>query len=245
MFHGLCSRLAAATGSIWVSVAYRLAPEHRLPAGCEDCIAALACLGRPGFEPLSSRGDLELCFLAGDSVGGNLAHQVAISAAQSGGSGGVKILGVILMHPGFIKEERSRSEIENGPELALVSIEAVEKGSRLCLPEGTDKDYYVMNPWIPSIREVVVPPVLVIVGKKDIFYDRQIEYCREMKRVGQDVELVEYPEMGHCFLNYPQNESCPKAKDLVHKVMQFMDKCRLQAESCRAQNVGVAEAIPS
>src|SRR5580658_5863730 len=43
-FDGLLSRRAALSGAVVASVEYRLAPEHRFPAGVEDSYAALAGL---------------------------------------------------------------------------------------------------------------------------------------------------------------------------------------------------------
>eukprot|EP00250_Pteridium_aquilinum_P014094 c21775_g2_i1 orf=395-1474(-) len=44
MYHNFCSRMASSSNSIWISVAYRLAPEHRLPAQYQDCYEAICWL---------------------------------------------------------------------------------------------------------------------------------------------------------------------------------------------------------
>lgn len=234
--NSFCSRMAVYTRSIWVSVAYRQAPEHRLPAGCEDCIGAIAWLNRIARREiesqwLSQHGDLERCFLAGDSAGANIAYQVALSAASSGINRAqglnVKIIGLILLHPGFLKEERTMSEIENPPDLALVPEDIMDQVSILALPEGSNKNYYVFNPWIPNASQVVLPPTFITIGKLDKFYDRSVEFCRVMEAAGQDLEVVEYANMGHCFHLMPNYESCPEALDQSQKFMDFMNK-RLQ-----------------
>lgn len=232
MFDGHCSRMAAATAALWVSVGYRLAPEHRLPTGYEDSLAALAWLGavaKGASEPepswLSTYGDFGQCFLAGDSVGGNIAHLVAVSAARSENRT-LRIVGLMLMHPGFVKEGENMPE--RPPERALVTAEAVRAGAALALPPGSNMDYFVMNPItaVPNSADVRLPPTLVVAGKMDLFYEREVEYGQAMEAAGQEVEVVEYPEMGHCFKAYPQFQKSAEAADMLRRITDFMTKCR-------------------
>jgi acetyl esterase len=79
---GRLSRRAAAAGCVVASVEYRLAPEHRFPAGVEDCYTALRGL-------VARAGDLGLAPAAvsvgGHSSGGNFAAVVALMARDRGG----------------------------------------------------------------------------------------------------------------------------------------------------------------
>jgi acetyl esterase len=70
----LVRRLAQESGLVFVSVDYRLAPEHRFPAGLEDCLAATAWVAEHIHEYGGLAGQLSV---AGDSSGGNLAAVVA------------------------------------------------------------------------------------------------------------------------------------------------------------------------
>lgn len=73
----LVRSLARDTGAIVVSVDYRLAPEHKLPAAHDDALAAY----RWTLEHARELGiDAQRIVLAGDSAGGNLALATAISA---------------------------------------------------------------------------------------------------------------------------------------------------------------------
>ncbi len=77
-----CRALARASGSAVLSVAYRLAPEHRYPAAVDDCFEALAWAAA---NAAALGVDGQRLAVAGDSAGGNLAAAVAILARDRGG----------------------------------------------------------------------------------------------------------------------------------------------------------------
>ncbi|KAK1607469.1 hypothetical protein QYE76_031142 [Lolium multiflorum] len=112
--HRFLNALVAAAGVVAVSVDYRLVPEHPLPAAYDDAWAALRwtlarCAGRDQDqeEPwLAEHGDAARVFVAGDSAGANIAHNVAMKA----GAGGARIEGMVLLHPYFRGKDLLPSE---------------------------------------------------------------------------------------------------------------------------------------
>jgi acetyl esterase len=77
----LCRSLANAAGSAVVSVAYRLAPEHRFPAPVDDALAAVGWIAAHAGEIGADGSRLAV---VGDSVGGALATVVSILARDAG-----------------------------------------------------------------------------------------------------------------------------------------------------------------
>ena len=77
----VCTHMASLTRHIVVSVDYQLAPEHKFPAGLEDCY----CVTR---ELFLNSGLLNVTpdqiTLIGDSAGGNLAAAVSLMARDRG-----------------------------------------------------------------------------------------------------------------------------------------------------------------
>jgi epsilon-lactone hydrolase len=87
-FRGISSTLARLTGSSILVVDYRLAPEHRFPAGLEDCIAALAWAGINGPQSVKNKrvdqDPATQVALVGDSAGAGLAAATVIEAINRG-----------------------------------------------------------------------------------------------------------------------------------------------------------------
>ncbi|GLJ47327.1 hypothetical protein SUGI_0999210 [Cryptomeria japonica] len=81
-FHNLCKT----AGIIIVSVDYRLAPEHRLPAAYDDCTEAVEWMAKHAAERAESPEEwlspsvvgFSRCFLAGESAGGNIVYHVGL-----------------------------------------------------------------------------------------------------------------------------------------------------------------------
>ena len=89
----MCRNLCAGTGSVVVSVDYRLAPEHKFPAAPDDCLAATRwAVDNAGLL----QADTSRVVVAGDSAGGNLAAVVALRARDEGGP---KIAAQLLIYP--------------------------------------------------------------------------------------------------------------------------------------------------
>lgn len=233
------SRLVKQCRAMCVSVDYRLAPEHRLPAACEDAMESLEwlhCLARGDSEDswLSPFGDFRRCILMGDSAGGNLVHEVSIRAANMEHLHPLGLCGGIIIHPGFVREQRSRSEIETPPDIALLSIEVADKLIRLALPEGSTKDHPIFNPTgplAPNLQNMKLPSFLVAIADHDLIRDTQFEYCEAMKIAGKSVEVFKSKDAGHCFHLYTTDGNVSQqTQDLVDAIHNFI-KTRCQGIS--------------
>ncbi|GJM98580.1 hypothetical protein PR202_ga15605 [Eleusine coracana subsp. coracana] len=179
VFHGYLTSLATRAGAIVVSVDYRLAPEHPVPAAYEDAWQALVWVAShappgSGDEPwLADYGDFSRLSLAGESSGANIAHHMAMRA-EGGLPGGVRIRGIALVHPYFLGDGKVPSE-DNDPAMAA-NVVAMW---RMVCPGTTGVDDPRINPLAdgaPALDAMACDRVLVCVAEKDVVCDRGRAY---------------------------------------------------------------------
>ncbi|KAF8034631.1 hypothetical protein BT93_C0825 [Corymbia citriodora subsp. variegata] len=222
-YHHFLGDFCVASQCIVVSVDYRLAPENRLPVAYEDCYASLEWLSRVnGTDPWLERADLSRLFLSGDSAGANIAHRVAIRALQDPACP-VSIVGLMLIHPYFGSERRTKTESadEGGR-----SVGTSDLFWRLSIPEGSDRDYPGCN--FETARMSAgewqrFPRVAVHVAELDFLKERGVMYTEFLKEQGvREVELVEAKGEQHAYHVFrPKSE----ATSLLQKKMSlFMER---------------------
>ncbi|CAN6268777.1 unnamed protein product [Urochloa humidicola] len=209
IMHGYLNSLAARAGAVVVSVEYRLAPEHPIPAAYEDSWRALVWVAShasggasDGEEEawLTDHADFSRMSLAGDSAGANIAHHMAMRAGGADGlPGGARISGVVLVHPYFLSDGTVPSE-KSHPAMAEILV----KMWRVVAPGTTGLD----DPWInpladgaPALRALPCRRVLVCLAEEDVLRDRGRAYCEALRASGWggEVEIVEAAGQGHCF----------------------------------------------
>ncbi|XVE68429.1 hypothetical protein DITRI_Ditri09bG0067900 [Diplodiscus trichospermus] len=235
MYYHIYTRLARSVPAICVSVYLRLAPEHRLPAACDDGYAALLWLrslakGESNEPWLNDHADFNRVFLIGDSSGGNVVHQVAARGGCLDLSP-LRLAGAIPIHPGFVRAERSKSELEQ-PESPFLTLDMVDKFLALALPLGSTKDHPItcpMGPAAPRINGLDLPPFLFCLAEKDLIKDTEMEYYEAMKKANKDVELLISAGMGHSFyLNKIAVEMDPntaaQTTGLMEGIKEFVNK---------------------
>ena len=83
-----------------------------------------------------------------------------------------------MIHLGFVREQRSRSEIETPLDIAFLSIEVADKLISLALPEGSTKDHPIVNPTgplAPNLQNMKLSSFLVAIADHDLIRDMQFE----------------------------------------------------------------------
>lgn len=197
--------MASLFPALIMSVDYRLAPEHRLPAAYDDAIEAIHWLRwlRDQAKIINSNNnnnnnnycgsnvDFSKCFLMESSAGGNIAYVACLRSLDYDFSP-VKIVGLILDQPYFGGVERSESELRlvNDKMLPLYVNDFLWA---LSLPLGVDRDHWFSNfnnaddddDW-NKIRRLMIS-CLVRGHNGDPLVDRQKELVKKMESRGLHV----------------------------------------------------------
>jgi acetyl esterase len=191
--HDQACRLLCRHGGVQVlSVAYRLAPEHRFPAAVSDAWAAL-CWAAGNAARLGA--DPARLAVGGDSAGGNLAAVVAQRAAREGGPA---LALQVLLYPAVDRTTlyRSLELFADGFFLTRAEIDWFHR--HYSSPEDRD------DPRLSPLRGADLSglaPALVVTAGFDPLRDEGEAYAAAMEAAGGEVRLRRHPGMIHGFVN--------------------------------------------
>jgi acetyl esterase len=211
-----CRALATEAGVVVVSVDYRLAPEHKFPAGVEDCLAATEWV----FEHAEELGgDFLWVFVAGDSAGATLATVVALVLRDKGVRG---LAGQILLYPvaGYY-EPPTASYVENAEGYGLTQKGMIWFWDHYLNRSEEAEDFRAAPLRARSLAGL--PKAFVVTAEFDVLRDEGQAYARRLKDEGVEVTEVFADGMNHGFAASPNEfPFLPQAKDLLRRVAAWV-----------------------
>ncbi|KAK7270535.1 hypothetical protein RIF29_23751 [Crotalaria pallida] len=151
--HNFCAKVSNFTNSVVVSIDYRLAPEHRLPAAYDDSVEALHWIKATNDLWLTRHADYSRCYLMGESAGGNIVYNVGLRAAAEFDHHDhihvrpLKITSLVMIHPFFGGTKRTASELRLEQNTTL-PVAITDMLWNLSLPVGANRDHKYSNPMI-------------------------------------------------------------------------------------------------
>lgn len=203
-YDGLMRALCRLSGAVFVSVDYRLAPEHGFPAGLEDALAATGWAARNSADLGCDPGRI---MVMGDSAGGNLAAVVAQHARDRG----PRLAGQYLLYPvidGSRPHEAYPSRMANGNGDLFLSRDAIS---------GTLAWYLAAGSGVPSDPRVSpinaadlsgLAPAYVLVADHDPLRDEGLAYAERLGAAGTPVTTEVVQGTIHGFLTFGGLDVC-------------------------------------
>jgi acetyl esterase len=189
----VCRRLADAARMRVVSVAYRLAPEHRFPAAPEDAIAATRWV----IDHAGELGvDASRVAVAGDSAGGNLA---AVTAQQFKKRGLPKLAAQLLIYPltQFLQMTPSQIRLKAGYGLTQAAQDWFRDNY---LPNREAALDPMCSPLIENDL-AGLPPARIVTAGFDPLMDEGRAYADKLQACGVATDHAHYPNQLHGFFN--------------------------------------------
>ncbi|MBX7257390.1 MAG: alpha/beta hydrolase [Candidatus Hydrogenedentes bacterium] len=203
----LASDLARAGGLRALSIAYRLAPEHRFPAAVEDCVAAYRWLLGTGIKP-------EKIVFAGDSAGGGLVLSTMLKLRDEGNP--LPAAGVCIS-PWTDLAATGASVFGRASQDPILNPRDLHTFALRYLGDA-DPRTPLASPLYGDMRGL--PPLLIHVGSAEILLDDSTRLASRARDAGVDVTLHVAEEMIHAWHYFAG--LIPEGEQAIAEVGQFI-----------------------
>jgi acetyl esterase/lipase len=205
-------RLAEKLGCAVYAIDYRLAPEHRYPAGLEDCETAYRALLDSGFAASG-------LVVGGDSAGGNLTLALAQKIKMAGLP---QPAGFVALSPatdlgGDLPSHTSNARADAMFDPQLFSSRTVI--AHYC-PNNDLND-----PLISPLRgdPTGQAPTLIQVSGDEMLRDDGVEMAAKLKQSGVQVQLEVWPKVFHVW--QIAADFIPESRKAIDNIVTFIQRC--------------------
>lgn len=204
--HRLCGLIAKEAGAPVLSVDYRLAPEHKFPAGLEDAIAAYTW----AVENAARYGaPARKVAVGGDSIGGLFSAVIAqeFRATKS------PVL-QLLIYPALdaVSETPSMHDFADAWPLTVGMVDFFVKQY---IPSGVDPSEPRLSPGrAPDVRGVA--PALIFAAGFDMLLDQGATYAERLRDAGVKTSYHRFDSLPHGFVAFPS--ASPAAETAIRRI---------------------------
>lgn len=200
---GLCRNLANLIPAVVVSVAYRLAPEHRWPTAAEDLYAAT----RWAVDHAADFGaDPSRVVVGGDSAGGNLA---AVTTLMARDRGGPDLAAQLLLYPVIAADFDTDSYRLFGRGF-YNPRPALQWYWDQYVPQVADRRHPYASPLAGDLSGL--PPAVVVLAGHDPLRDEGIAYANALEEAGVPVTRRPFDGGIHGFMTMPMLDIAHRAR---------------------------------
>ncbi|WP_395644892.1 alpha/beta hydrolase [Terricaulis sp.] len=208
--HRFCSMIAKEAGAPVLSVDYRLAPEHRFPAGLDDATAAYLWAVDNAARYGAPVGKAAV---GGDSMGGNFAAVIAQQQRGSAPRAHPPVL-QLLIYPGldFVSDTASMHDFADAWPLTSQTIEFF---LRHYLPDDFDPAEPRLSPGRTEDL-TKLPTALVYTAGFDMLLDQGEAYADRLEQAGVRVVRHRFESLPHGFVAFPA--ASPTAEQAIRRI---------------------------
>jgi acetyl esterase len=190
---GMCRNLCAGAECVVASVDYRLAPEHKFPAGIDDCWHATRWAAAHAAE---FGADARRIAIGGDSAGGNMAAVTALRVRDEGGPG---LCGQMLLYPVTDYHTPGTPSYEENAEGYGLTRDTMKWFWNHYLTNPSEGAHPYASP-LRAAGFSGLPPALVITAEYDPLRDEGELYAERLRRAGVSTTLSRYDGVNHGFM---------------------------------------------
>lgn len=186
-----CRLLATQTPCVVIAVDYRLAPEHRFPAGRGDAVAA--------FRDIAARAgslgiDVRRIAVGGDSAGGNLAAAIALDTRGDES----RPCHQLLIYP-TVDATLSMPSIRDFAEGFLLTKTSMDWFCDTYFEPTQDRSVPAASPLFADVAGA--PPATIHIAGFDPLCDEGEAYAQHLRKAGVDADLRCHEGLVHGYLN--------------------------------------------
>ena len=190
------------------SLEYRLAPEHRFPAGLDDAVAGYRWLLASGIDP-------KRIAVAGDSAGGGMALALALRLRDAGEP---LPRCLVCLSPWTDMTGSGDSIIANSRRDPMFVSEDIERYANVYLGEHAPRDP-LASPLFADLRGL--PPMLIQVGRNEVLLDDAVALHEKVIAAGGESQLHIYAHVPHGW--HYGAPFVPETRQALKEVADFID----------------------
>ena len=197
----LCRHLSHLAHCAVLSVAYRLAPEHRFPVAFNDAWDVVHWVAQCGA---SKQLDARRVAVGGDSAGGTLAAACALQARDAK----LPLCLQLLFYPGCCAHHDTPSHTTFGHGFVLEAAH-MDYFFDLYIPKRKDREDWRFAPLMADDVDGVAPAWFGL-AECDPLIDEGLQYADKLRTAGVVVDLELYQGVTHEFIK--MGRAIPEAK---------------------------------
>jgi acetyl esterase len=190
---GMCRNLCAGAACVVASVDYRLAPEHKFPAGIDDCLHATRWAAAHAAELGANAKHIAV---GGDSAGGDMA---AVTALRVRDEGDPVLCGQLLLYPVTDYHTPGTPSYQENAEGYGLTRDTMKWFWDHYLSDATEGAHPHASP-LPATDLSGLPPALVITAEYDPLRDEGELYAEKLRAAGVPIALTRYDGVNHGFM---------------------------------------------